>query len=200
MDQSADPLPESSRDRNPDESRSSLAVEILLAEYAVARDEISKRSEAQHALLTLNVTGVSAVVGLVLAGTANSAVLLLVPFLASALGMLYLDHRLVIRDLGAHVRGTLRPWAVDLSGEERALSWEAERRKPARSRFFYLARFGPVFLIFQGATAAILVGLAVPLAQAARTSEYDWVGAVWILALVVTLSTLVPWLRILRGR
>ena len=99
------------------------------AEFEAYRQEISDRSGHQHALITLNLTVLSAVVGFVLSDKADPRVLLLLPIVSSAIGLLWYDHARNIESLGDHIRSELKRFN---GYEERIAGLEKEewRRVP----------------------------------------------------------------------
>lgn len=78
-------------------SSPSLVLEVALHEFVKLRDEIANRSTAQWTLLGLNATATAATSGFVLANNADRNLLLLLPVLTPALGLLFIDHALNVR-------------------------------------------------------------------------------------------------------
>ena len=107
------PTDNSATDQSPEDRR---------AEFQAYRQEISDRSGHQHALLTLNLTVLSVVAGFVLSDHADPRLLLLLPIVSSAMGLLWYDHARNIDSLGDQIRVKLKP----LGGyEERIAELEA---------------------------------------------------------------------------
>src|SRR5438874_11488229 len=83
-----------------------------IEEYKSLRSEIERRSTVQQAVVALNLTAVTVVVGLaarVHPKDDEATVLLLVPFLSYALARLWLDHRGSIIGIGAYIRTQIEP-------------------------------------------------------------------------------------------
>lgn len=167
---------------------------MVLAEYAVARDEIAKRSDAQHLIENLTITAAGTIIGVIIANQADSSLLLLVPFVTSVFGMIWIDHAQVISRIGTHIRDHLAPLAVEISGEPRVMRWESVRLPQKYGAFYYVARFGPRFLIFEGIGGISLVASASVLIR----PEHWWRG-LWALDVAFVLLTSIAWFRLLTG-
>lgn len=108
----------------------SVAVSVVLAEFAALRAEIDRRSTAQHALIGLMLTVASAVSGTVLLHGELVHLLLAVPFVAGAFGMLFIDHHWMICTIGRYIGGELHPVIRELAAsgksdlDARLLAWE----------------------------------------------------------------------------
>lgn len=66
--------------------------EAQLKQFEVLWAEIARRSTAQQALITLNVTATGTVIGLVVSGKSQSALLFVLAVVSPALGLLWVDH------------------------------------------------------------------------------------------------------------
>lgn len=91
---------------NPPES-----VAISLARHESLRQEMSQRAGNQQTILGLNLTAVGALAGVVVANKASAELLLVIPFVSSTLGLLWLDHHIAIHRLGK-VMAKNQPWAT----------------------------------------------------------------------------------------
>lgn len=100
-------------------------IEVCLAEYAALRLEIQNRSGLQQTLISLNVTAIAAIGGLVLSRHVSPAILLVLPPIAVTLGFLWVAHDHVIHDLGRYLRTQLRIWTPS-----RNARFGAQRRDP----------------------------------------------------------------------
>lgn len=76
-------------------------------EFAACRAEILARSSHQHTLISLNLTELAALSGVVLSGHADKRVLLLLPIISGSIGLLWYDHARNIDSLGDYVRVSL---------------------------------------------------------------------------------------------
>jgi hypothetical protein len=81
--------------------------EVALAEFSALRQEIGSRSTAQHTLLTIQLSTSGTVLGVVLGQVSEPQMLLVIPILSFAFGMLWLDHAANIARLGVVIRTTL---------------------------------------------------------------------------------------------
>ncbi len=112
-------------------------------QFEAYRQEILDRSGHQHTLLTLNLTAVSAAGGLVLSEYGDARVLLLLPIISSAIGLLWYDHARNIESLGDYIRNDL---GVYRGYEERIANLERDeyRRVPMTLALFILFVATPV--------------------------------------------------------
>lgn len=150
-----------------------------LAEFEALRKEIENRSNAQHQLITLNLTAIGTFLGFVLSSRADLKLLLLLPILAPAIGLLYLDHAVVIGLMGSYIQNTF------------GYNWEKTirtRERDVPSRFLV---FGiPIILIFGGIPIGALIASYSVLAEA-------WTWALWILGASLVFVFLYFWIRFL---
>jgi hypothetical protein len=100
------------------------SLQIVLAEFAALRGEIQGRSSAAWTLLGLNLTASSAVAGFVLSDRADPLLLLLLPFLSSSLGLLFLDHGINLDRIGTYIKQELKPRATRAGGDPGLLAYE----------------------------------------------------------------------------
>src|SRR5438105_11507373 len=90
---------------------------VLMAEVGSLREEIGRRSEAQHTIINLDITAVGAITGFVLT-QGHGMLMLMLPFITSALGLLFFDHANNIDRIGRHIENRLWPKLQDLVGTE----------------------------------------------------------------------------------
>src|ERR1022692_3910951 len=113
------------------------------AEFAAYRGEILARSGHQHTLISINLTALAALSGVVLSGHADKRVLLLLPIISGSIGLLWYDHARNIDSLGDYIR-------TDLPGfdgyEKRIASLEQSewRRVPITFALFMLFVATPI--------------------------------------------------------
>lgn len=99
-------------------------VSVALAEFGKLRDEIAGRSTTLWTLLGLNATVSSAVAGFVLAQNADPLLVLLLPLLTPALGLLVLDHATNIGNIGEYINTVIKPVVQEAASEPRLLCYE----------------------------------------------------------------------------
>jgi len=139
------------------DTRGSLSAQSIVAEFAALRSEIEDRSGHQRALVALNLTVLGTVTGYVLVSKAN-LILLVVPFFSTLLGLLWLDHAVVIGKLGAYLGEELRDELVTITGNPRIMGWEQKAWKFEEHGFQRFVLFGiPVFGAFGGGSLAALI-------------------------------------------
>jgi hypothetical protein len=143
-----------------------------LAEFSALRAEIINRSDAERALVHLNLTAAGALAGVAAANPGSAALMIVLPFLSSALGLLFLDHERKIHTVARYIKTKL--W----DGWDP--SWERWLDKHRKSDWWRLIEVPmPTMLIFLGPAIAGLV--------VAYDHQSDFGGAtVWWLALAAT--------------
>ena len=68
--------------------------ELHLAEFSALRAEIGARSGVQHQLMALNITALAAIGGFVISDKADPLLLLMLPLVSCALGVIWHDIRI----------------------------------------------------------------------------------------------------------
>jgi hypothetical protein len=133
-------------------------LQVLLEEFKALKTEIGQRSAAQLNLVQINIVAAGSISGAYFAHGIDPRILFLIPIISPILGLLWLDHDAVIRNLGKFIRAELKPEidrrVGDLPDWE-TLAGQAETR--LLGRFFLLA--GPISLTF---FAIPLVALLTP--------------------------------------
>jgi hypothetical protein len=163
-----------------DDATRSSQVQIALSEFSALRTEITTRSTAQHTLINLSITATSAVGGFVLTGRFEPVLLLILPILSPALGMLYLDHALNIRNIGRYINKQLKPILPLMRYEEAVEIYQ-------QHKLLRVLPYGlPIFIIFAG----------VPLGSLAATYaalQHIWTWVLWGTGLMLSLLYLSFW-------
>lgn len=85
-----------------------LTLQAALQEYSALMAEIANRSGAQHVILNLSVLATGGTAGFVLSNPHRGVVILVLPFVCSVLGALWLDHARCIVNIGTYIR--IRRW------------------------------------------------------------------------------------------
>lgn len=148
--------------------------EVRLAEFAALRNEIAQRSLFQHGLIVLNLTAIGAIVGLVFGRNADHSLLLLLPILSPALGLLWFGNHVAIIRIGSYIGAELWVWEP---------SWELwlTRVEPTHGGWWNHTWWPVIQLIFCGAPAVAL-SVTVPFE---RHSPAIW-GAMWATGAALT--------------
>lgn len=135
---------------------STVSETLRIAAFTAFREEISRRSNAQLQLITISLVGFSALASVVL-GTEHSTVpyelLLLIPMLSSATGLLWLDHDRRIREIGDYILDEVFAGARG-SFEERADQLEGKWTTRV------LGFLAPTIAVFAGPSVTALVWAA----------------------------------------
>jgi hypothetical protein len=140
---------------NQEDRRFSAALE----EFNALRAELVQRIQIQQVLLGLTITSLGALLSVALATKSSHTRLLLVaPFVTSALGFAYSDHSRRINLLGAYIRHELWREVENLSGG-RIPSWEATFSRAVHTPFqSFLSSFYIVALFVLAPFATVLYG------------------------------------------
>jgi hypothetical protein len=166
-----------------------VLVQSVLSEFSVLRDEITHRSGAANTLLNLNITATGTVAGFVLSQRASPLLLLLLPFLSPALGLLYLDHALNIKNIGGYIKDELKPRMVAIAGDSGILGYEERIDAYERQKILRFLPWGlPVTILFSFPAVAALVYSTDRLTNPS-------IFALWGCGIVLTASYLLLWGR-----
>ncbi len=134
--------------------------------------------------MVFNLTGTAAVVGLVLGRNADRSLILVIPFLSSAFGLLWCGHHIDIARIGAYIR--LELWVWEPSWEH----WISER---PHGRRWTNAFWAAVLLPFSGIPAGALA-IGFPLHHG---SPAMW--GLWSAGVLVTVFTTARFALYTRG-
>src|SRR5260221_2433456 len=134
-----------------DAANKSAILQVALAEFSALRSEIKDRSSAAWALVNLDVTATAALLGFVFSKNADPKILLALPLLAPALGLLFIDHAYNINNLGSYIGKRLRQLVVEATGSADVLGYEEAIDRYEENRFLRLVPLGlPLTLLFSG--------------------------------------------------
>lgn len=166
-------------------------LNLTIAEFNALRGEIKDRSASAYTLLNINITATTAIAGFVLSGNASPILLLILPLLSPALGMLFVDHSYNIDNLGSYIKSRLRPMAVAAAGHSSVLGYEDfidayEQKKLLR----FLPLGLPLTLLFAGPPVA---GLLFSWGQI----RDGWALALWIGGLLMFIAFVTLWFNFL---
>lgn len=172
-----------------EEPIASAMTQVVLAEFSALRQEIQDRSGAANTLLNLNITATGTVAGLVLSQRVNPVLLLLLPFLSSALGLLYLDQALNIKNIGAYIKEELKPRLATAARDVGVLAYEERIDEYERRIVLRFLPWGlPVTILFSfPALAALFSSLG-------RIDTLG-MGALWVMGMVLTGAYFFLWGR-----
>jgi len=158
-----------------------------LAEFTALRGEIKDRADTAYTLLNINITATTAVAGFVLTGKADPALLLILPLLSPALGMLFVDHSYNIANLGQYINLKLRPLVAQAVGNAQVLGYEEFVRQYEQKRILRFLPLGvPLTLLFAAPPFAALLFTW-------RLTD-RWLRALWVAGLLLFLAFIALWL------
>lgn len=164
----------------PKNPESALTIQVALMEFQKLRDEITSRSNNQATLISLTITASGLVVGFSISESNTELLLLILPILAPALGLLFVDHALTILRLGKHIDLKIAPVLRDLTGQATLMKHEED---------IYKSRRQIVGDIFPFGSATLVLFNVVPIVSIVITSQFlgaAWINMVWTLGLVLT--------------
>lgn len=183
---------------DPSEAHDAAVRELRLAEFSALRAEIAGRSSIQHQLLALNITALAAIGGFVLSDGASPLLLLMLPIVSCALGVLWHDHARNIENIGTYIKDELQPVLESTVPAPRPSESPSEPPSYERridedelrisSRVLPLAV--PLVILFGAFPAAALV---FALAEMLRTDVAPAVWAVWCAGIGMVLLYLWAW-------
>jgi hypothetical protein len=164
-----------------DPANKSAIIQVSLVEFSALRGEIKDRSSAAWALVALDVTGTTAILGFLLSKNADPKLLLALPLFAPALGLLFIDHAYNINNLGSYINKRLRPLVVEAAGSTEILGYEDVIDQYEGHRFLRLVPLGlPLSLFFSVLPLAALV-FVIP------SLDAPWAWVVWGFGALLTL-------------
>ena len=141
--------------------------------------------------MNLNVTATAAILGFVLSDKADPRLLLALPIVSPALGMLFIDHAYNINNLGSYINKKVRPIVREASGCSRLLGYEEAMDAYEQKKLLRFIPFGmPLTVLFSGVPLASLCFVVTSL-------DAGWAWAVWALGLVLAATQLSLWVLFL---
>jgi hypothetical protein len=162
-------------------------LQAAMAEFSDLRTEIQNRSQAAWTLVNLNVTATAAILGFVLSDKADPRLLLALPIVGPALGMLFIDHAYNINNLGSYINKRIRPVVRGASGFSQLLGYEEAMDSYEEKRLLRFIPFGmPLTIIFSGVPLASL-GFVV------GSLDAGWAWTVWGFGLLLVATQLTLW-------
>lgn len=133
-------------------SDKSHILQTILTEYSALRTEIQNRSGIQSTILQIHITAITLILGGVLTQSFGQWLIFLLPIETTLFGLWWLDHSLVIMEIGTYIRLSIEVRVSKLLNQDKIMFWEANFREgfigPNRKRhatFNWL-----VFITFAG--------------------------------------------------
>jgi hypothetical protein len=154
--------------------------DVRLAEFAALRQEIAQRSSFQHGLMALNLTATGAIMGVVYGRSADRTLLLLLPILSPALGLLWFGTHIAILRIGAYIGRVLWIWTP---------SWELwlGNTEASEDRWWHRTWAPTVLLVFCGAPLAALSTVR-PFGSGSLTQWLLWSSGLALTSFLVVTS------------
>jgi hypothetical protein len=150
-------------------TKAGRSLDVLLAEFNAARTEIDRKNSARLTLISLHMTAVAAIAGLVLTRQADPRLLIVLPGVCTALGFTLLSESRDKALRAKYIDDVLRPLIIEATGDDRLLAWESYYDRGASSS--YLVRVISTGLLFPGVA---LIALIASLPSVASVG--DWIA------------------------
>ncbi|WP_433192743.1 hypothetical protein ACQP1G_29100 [Nocardia sp. CA-107356] len=112
----------------PGPEQPSRVIDCALAEFSALRGELDEIGRGQRTVMSLNISANTAVAAFVLSQRVAPQLLLVIPYLSVALGMLYQTYANHARYMGDYINEHLRPIIVEKAGDNRLFGWEQHMR------------------------------------------------------------------------
>lgn len=164
--------------------KSNHVIEILLSEFSALRDEIGSRIRTQQALVMINITGLTTILGMAISPPEwwKPYLILVIPYFSCLLGLSFLHQGFVITNIGAYIHNKIGRRLRKLTKDEELMRWELWIRKILRRRL--AVTFASAFSV----PALYLLPSFIVLASTFFPSEEMlhtllWVGGAFLLAL-----------------
>lgn len=137
-----------------DSDNLSLHLQGLLAEYNTLRSEIQYRSGFQNRFIEIQVTALTVILGASITESLGPWALLLIPIESAIFGLWYMDHALVIGDIGAYI-GKIEERISTMLNVPNLLTWESGSRSTVDTRQRRREVFFNLQLLTFGAPASV---------------------------------------------
>lgn len=100
------------------------AIDVVIAEFQALRSEIENALSSQQTMININITAIAVIAGLVLSRKVDPLLLLVAAAISSGLGLYMQGSWYHVRRVISYINGTLRPLAIEYTGDDRVLAWE----------------------------------------------------------------------------
>ncbi len=168
-------------------SHHSALIDALIAEFRVVAGEIVNRSQAQHVLLNISLVGAGATAAFVVAAPDRAIFALVLTFVSSFLGALWIDHARVIASKGIYISSNLWPQMRERLRVGDLPSHEEWTRRQDSNRVAWLAFVTPLIGIF---VLPAIGGLVFSFSSVRSTGS--WIA--WGMGIAVTSLALAYWI------
>jgi len=158
------------------------ALTVILTEFQTIRAGIDRKATSIHTLMSLNVTAIAAVAGLVLADKADPRLLLVLPLVSSSLGLMVIDLTRDIRLARDYINDRLQPLAAKYAEDDEVLAYASTTPRPPRN--ILVLQGIPFSLLFGGVSLIALIAVIGSLKSVADWSAWC-VGAALLLILTL---------------
>ena len=135
----------------------SISVTVLLEQFKALRAEIAGRSAAQSSLVQIAVTAIGAL-GALSFTAQDKRLLLLIPIVATVVGLMWLDHAANIFNLGDFIKDRLVPELKSAAAMQTLPDYEEFVRSYERRFHVILRSFGlPPLIVFVGVPVVAMI-------------------------------------------
>jgi FtsH-binding integral membrane protein len=173
------------------------AIDLLIAEFQALRGEVENALSAQQTMININITAIAVASGLVLSHKVDPLFLLVAAAISSGLGLYVEGSWHHIRRVLRYIDGSLRPLAIEYTGDERVLAWEK----------WSLAHGGAWKRVIPVGLATVIIFSAMPAAMLVWTIPHieslgvwlAWAGTAIVFVLQLSMGALLAWNILRRG-
>jgi hypothetical protein len=158
----------------------------MVAEFNALSDKIANRSQAQQNLVYLAVVTAAALASFVISTPRQGFVAVVLCYLCSVLGALWLDHARMITGIGVYISSVLWPQIREVVDRRSLSTYEDMQRGQDSNRPSLLLLVSPLMGVFVLPAVAGLV-----YAFTFTNGLGTWI--VWVTALLITIASVVYW-------
>lgn len=169
------------------------ALLVLLAEFEGLKNEIADRSKGQEFVVNLAVVSTGAIVAFVLGQPDRRAMAVVLAFVCSVLGALWIDHARTINNIGVYFANSLWPQLRELTGRPSLTTREDWVRFQESELGTLVPFFLPLLAIFVAPAGAALI--------------YSWSAmtglgeqALWAAGCLLAVLSSIYWIIVMKNR
>ncbi|MET8776032.1 hypothetical protein ABZV58_13520 [Nocardia sp. NPDC004654] len=167
-------------------------LDAALAEFVALRNELDEIGRGQRTVMNLNISVTTAIAAFVLSQRVAPQLLLVIPYVSVALGLLYQTYTIHAQHMGEYINGRLRPVITEKCEDARVFGWENYIRTTVYQTGWSQAPMRMAFALI--IPIVPLVGLiwAIP------SMNFAWHWLAWSGGALLYLGQLVSWVLLSR--
>ena len=133
-------------------------LKVVLMEYQKHRDEIERRSKEQFLSVAVAIGSISTIIGLASRNSDNYFLFLLIPWILSIFGIVWLDNAIGILKLNIHIKNEIENRKMKIifgDNKEQLLNWETSLH--IKGRLSLIELFIPLIFFILPSIAVIWI-------------------------------------------